>query len=151
MDYLKTFSIPTTGERVPLNTTQYVNEKIFQKTIDRLNEIGFDGEKIEQRLKEIEAEWDVERAIEANAALATLATLGLALAGDKKWLVATATIAGFLLQHSLQGWCPPLPVLRRLGFRTQREIDDERMVLKARQGGLGSLHKDTRTALDSLH
>lgn len=151
MDYSKTFAIPNTSERVPLNTTQYVNEKIFQKTIDRLNEIGFDREKIEVRLKEIEYEWDIERAIEANASIATLTSLGFALAFDKRWLFVTATIAGFLLQHSVQGWCPPVPVLRRMGFRTQREIDDERMVLKARLGDLRFLDKDTRMALDSLH
>lgn len=34
-----------------------------------------------------------------------------------------------LLQHGLQGWCPPLPVLRRLGVRTRGEIDREKYAL----------------------
>jgi hypothetical protein len=41
--------------------------------------------------------------------------------------------APFLLQHGLQGWCPPLPVLRRLGVRTQREIDAEKYALMRAQ------------------
>jgi hypothetical protein len=40
-------------------------------------------------------------------------------------------IQGFMLQHVLQGWCPPLPLFRRLGFRTQQEIERERYTLRA--------------------
>jgi len=29
----------------------------------------------------------------------------------------------------LQGWCPPVPVLRRMGIRTQSEIERERCAL----------------------
>ena len=36
----------------------------------------------------------------------------------------------FLLQHALQGWCPPVPILRRQGFRTRHEIDAERQALR---------------------
>jgi hypothetical protein len=36
--------------------------------------------------------------------------------------------------HAVQGWCPPVPVLRRLGFRTASEIDHERYALKALRG-----------------
>jgi hypothetical protein len=35
------------------------------------------------------------------------------------------------MQHALQGWCPPVPILRRLGFRTAREIFEERLALKS--------------------
>lgn len=62
-----------------------------------------------------------------------------------------AVVAGFLLQHALQGWCPPLPVFRRLGFRTQAEIERERYALKALRGDFDKVteamqpHKD-RTA-----
>ena len=40
----------------------------------------------------------------------------------------------FLLQHALQGWCPPLPLFRRLGVRTAREIARERYALQALRG-----------------
>src|SRR5207302_10429702 len=89
---------------------------------------------IEQRLKELDREWDIERTLEANAASATL--LGLTLGGfvDRRFFVLPALVAGFLLQHAVQGWCPPVPLFRRLGFRTASEIDEERYALKALRG-----------------
>jgi len=45
-----------------------------------------------------------------------------------------ALVTGFLFQHAVQGWCPPVPVLRRLGFRTSYEIEEERQALKALRG-----------------
>jgi hypothetical protein len=45
-----------------------------------------------------------------------------------------ALVSGFLFQHAVQGWCPPVPVLRRLGFRTAYEIEEERRALKALRG-----------------
>jgi hypothetical protein len=101
-------------------------------------------EEIGARLQQLDQEWDVERTLEANAA--ALAFSGVVLAGavDRRWLALPALVTAFLFQHATQGWCPPLPVLRRLGFRTMREIDTERTALKVlrgdfdrRQGGDG--------------
>lgn len=58
---------------------------------------------------------------------------------DRRWFIFPAFVAGFLLQHAVQGWCPPLPVLRRLGFRTQPEIDYERYALKSLRGDFCNL------------
>jgi hypothetical protein len=44
-----------------------------------------------------------------------------------------------LFQHAVQGWCPPVPLLRRLGYRTSREIDIERVALKALRGDFGAI------------
>jgi hypothetical protein len=84
---------------------------------------------IQQRLRELDREWDIERAIEANAS--SLALIGVALGAfvNRRFLVLPAAVAAFLLQHALQGWCPPVPILRRLGFRTQSEIERERCAL----------------------
>jgi hypothetical protein len=38
------------------------------------------------------------------------------------------------MQHALQGWCPLLPLLRSVGFRTQYEIERERCALLAISG-----------------
>jgi hypothetical protein len=43
-------------------------------------------------------------------------------------------VTAFLFQHAVQGWCPPVPILRRLGFRTVTEIEQERHALKALRG-----------------
>ncbi len=48
-------------------------------------------------------------------------------------------VAGFLLQHAVSGWCPPVPLLRRAGVRTTREINQERFALKALRGDFNDL------------
>ena len=40
----------------------------------------------------------------------------------RAFLALPIAVTGFLLQHAIQGWCPPVPLLRRMGFRTPREI-----------------------------
>ena len=122
--------IPKTRTLVERTTKPQINEEIFKKTFRRLDEYrNATREQIIARLDELDREWDVERALEANAAIAALLSLGLGRWLDKRFYALAAVVAGFLLQHSTQGWCPPLPVLRRAGFRTFREIDEERRVL----------------------
>ena len=66
------------------------------------------------------------------SATAAFSLAGLALGTRRRgWLWLPAVVQSFMLQHALQGWCPPLPVLRRLGFRTQQEIERERYTLRA--------------------
>lgn len=126
--------IPDTSYRVPKNTSAKINAKIFQETVRNLEEVGRDPDKIEARIQELNKEWDIERAIEAMASSFTLAGLVFGSTIHKRWYLLPTVVAGFLLQHSIQGWCPPVPVLRRLGFRTQREIDEEIVILKDRRG-----------------
>ena len=51
-------------------------------------------------------------------------------------------VSGFLLQHAIQGWCPPLPVFRKLGFRTRAEIEQERYALKLLRGDFSEIQHD---------
>ena len=50
--------------------------------------------------------------------------------------------SSFFSLHAIQGWCPPVPVLRRLGIRTREEIERERYALKALAGDFGTISKD---------
>jgi hypothetical protein len=84
---------------------------------------------IEQRMAELDREWDVERVLEVNASTLALTGLVLGATMNRKWLLLPGIVLPFLLQHGLQGWCPPLPVLRRLGVRTRGEIDREKYAL----------------------
>jgi hypothetical protein len=95
------------------------------------------AEEIAARLEELDREWDIERVLIVNAS--TLATLGV-LAGFRRRLALLLPLAvgSFLLQHGLQGWCPPLSVFRRLGISTRREIDVERYAIKVLRGDLPS-------------
>jgi hypothetical protein len=54
----------------------------------------------------------------------------LGFTGKRSWLLLSAVVGGFLLQHAFTGWCPPVPVLRSLGVRTRSEIDREKFALK---------------------
>jgi len=127
--------IPTTSQRVPLHTSEAVNQRIRRETEENVRRNAYAGpQAIEQRLQELDAEWDIERMLEANAATAVLVGSLLGATVDRRFFVFPGLVAGFLLQHAVQGWCPPLPILRRLGFRTEREIDVERNALKAMRG-----------------
>lgn len=125
-------------DRVPQHTSPAVNQRIMSRTQRSIETYrNASREERERRLRELEEEWDVERAIEANAAAFSLAGLALGVTVDRRWLLLPLAVGAFLLQHSLQGWCPPLPVLRRLGFRTPHEIDEERFALEERPTHLG--------------
>lgn len=125
--------MPSTVERVARNTRDGVNQRIRRRTAERLAYYITHTREIPRRLRELDEEWDIERALEANAATVTMG--GVVLAGlDRRWLALPALVGAFLFQHATQGWCPPLPVLRELGFRTAREIEIERVALKLLRG-----------------
>jgi hypothetical protein len=137
-------SIPATTERVPLHTAESVNWQIRRQTEENVAHYAQRGkEAITQRLAELEYEWDIERTLEANAASATVLSVALGALVDRRFFLMPAVIGGFLLQHAVQGWCPPLAIWRRLGVRTQTEIDEERYALKALRGDFREVHAPT--------
>jgi hypothetical protein len=125
---------PRSTERVERATSTSVNRRIEAEIMASIEYHMAYPDEIDQRLKELEEEWDIERVLEANAsALAFLGT-ALGLLSGRRWLLLPAAVSAFLFQHATQGWCPPLPVLRRLGFRTAHEIAQEYYALKAIRG-----------------
>ena len=60
--------------------------------------------------------------------------MGLGTFVDRRFYLLPGLVGAFLLQHAIQGWCPPVPIFRRLGFRTAGEIDEERHTFKALRG-----------------
>jgi hypothetical protein len=126
--------IPSTTERVSARTSTKVQARIAQQAAERVRWHAEHPEAIPRRLRALEREWDVERVLEANAASLSLAGILLGASVDRRFFLLPGAVAAFLLQHALQGWCPPLPILRRLGVRTQTEIDEERYALKALRG-----------------
>ncbi len=126
--------LPSTTKRVPAQTAARINERIRRELAGRLHYYAHHRDAIDERLRQLEAEWDTERTLQANAASLSLAGVVLGAFVNKRFLLLPGVVTGFLLQHALQGWCPPLPVLRRLGFRTQAEIARERFALKALRG-----------------
>jgi hypothetical protein len=127
--------IPSTIDRVPQQTAAHVNEQIRRQTDANIARTLTAGPAaIRQRLTELEREWDIERLLETDASSAILVGSALGAFVDKRFFAIPAVIAAFLLQHAIQGWCPPLPVFRRLGVRTAEEINREREALKRALG-----------------
>jgi hypothetical protein len=124
------------ADRVRRNTSPEVNAHIDQEIEERVQDYAARGEAaISRRIEELDREWDMERLLETNAsALAGLGVGLAALTGNRKWLIVPGVVLSFLFQHALQGWCPPVPVFRRLGVRTCEEIDREKYALKALRG-----------------
>jgi hypothetical protein len=126
--------VSTTRDRVPSQTAEEIERRIQQGIEDNVRYFAGRPAEIARRLRELDQEWDIERAIEANAAVLGFVGTALAARGSRAWLALPALVTGFLLQHAIQGWCPPVPALRRAGFRTSYEIDEERQALKALRG-----------------
>jgi hypothetical protein len=121
----------STAKRVVKNTSPEINRRIHEETESRLADTIAKGDNaIRQRLKALDEEWDIERCLETGASSLILLGTILGTTRNKKWLLLVGGVSGFLLQHALQGWCPPLPIFRRLGVRTADEINLERNALK---------------------
>jgi hypothetical protein len=132
--------VPTTRERVPEHTAEHVNEQIRRQTEASVRRVAAAGpEAIDRRLRELDAEWDIERYLETMAPTFTLIGMALGLTVSRRFFVIPFAVQTFFLQHAVQGWCPPIPVLRRMGVRTLTEIDEERYALKALRGDFRDL------------
>ncbi len=124
-----------TTRRVELNTSPVLTQEFESQLKENLSRfVGADRQAIDQRLQELDREWDIERAIESEAP--TMIGLGIALGifHNRKWFAVSAMAASMVILHSLQGWYPLLPLFRRLGLRSQQEIEQERMALKVLRG-----------------
>ena len=138
-------------DRVKEATPSSINEKINRDTWERISRYSNKSpEAISARINELEKEWDIERYIGVN--MSSLAITGLALAAltkNKNWNILPAVVLGFFFQHSVQGWCPPLPLLRSLKIRTSKEIEEEKYALKILRGDFNNLN-DSTPSIDEI-
>jgi hypothetical protein len=126
-------------DRVRANTSGAVNWKIDTQIEQNVKAYSSESRNaISQRIEELESEWDIERVLEMNASAIAFTGLVLGITHNKKWLMIPGVVLPFLFQHAVQGWCPPLPLLRRMGVRTREEIDREKYALKALRGDFAS-------------
>ena len=136
-----------TRSRVPAHSPEDANVRIRRELASNVAYFSNHREEIPARLAALDREWDIERAIEANASVLAFAGVALAAAHDRRWLVLPGLVSAFLFQHAVQGWCPPVPVLRKLGFRTSYEIEEERRALKALRGDFEGAADNANAAL----
>lgn len=125
-----TIESATEADRVRRHTPPQLNARIDQETELSVREhLAAGPEAVQRRLDELDREWDIERVLGTMAPALILKGLAMSMLHDRRWLVLSGAVAGFLLQHGVQGWCPPIPLLRRLGVRTRGEIERERYAL----------------------
>lgn len=127
--------ISSEPDRVRANSPEDLNRQFDVQTRLCLEELaGADRDTIRRHIEELSREWDMERYLQTNASLFSLSGILLGATVSRKFLILPGIVFGFLLQHAVQGWCPPMPVFRRMGIRTRKEINREKFALKALRG-----------------
>jgi hypothetical protein len=122
-------------DRVRSHTAAAVLRRIDDATVASLTVHAAAGSHaVGQRLIELDREWDVDRTIEVEAAAMGLVGLALGAFVNRTLLAMPALVGASVLTYALTGRYPLLPLFRRLGLRTAREIARERYALKALRG-----------------
>ncbi|MFT3786375.1 MAG: hypothetical protein QM770_09430 [Tepidisphaeraceae bacterium] len=89
---------------------------------------------ISQRLRELDEEWNLSRAVATHAGIVSL--VGLLLGSNVhprfRWL--TIAAAALLLENAFVGKAPTRKLFERMGLRSTRDIEIERQALKALRG-----------------
>jgi hypothetical protein len=96
-------------------------------------------EDISKRIEHLNKEWDTERVLEANASAIIFIGTVLGFLVNTWLFLICGFISFYLLMHALEGWCPPLPLIRKLGVRTVYEICTEKMILKHLRGDFNEI------------
>lgn len=116
-------------DRIRKKTFRSINEKIDSQTESNIERVKAMGPKaIQNRLNEIDREWDIDRVLMLNFSVLVFAQLLMARR-DRRWLWGPILQTPFLFMHSVLGWCPPSLWFRPMGFRTRKEIQSERETL----------------------
>ena len=137
-------------DRVRDHTADDINQALDAEAAARVAQYAGAGTAaITRRIEELDREWDTERILEMNASALAFLGVARAVSSDRKWLIVPSIVLPFLFLHATQGWCPPLPILRRLGVRTRREIDCEKYALKAMRGDFEGLDGSGQAAFDA--
>ena len=120
------------------HTPAHVNRGIDKQTVEQLSAVGDEPHAIRQRLWALDREWHLDRALIAVFSVVGAFTAHRSHKAVRQghrasgWRALFWTQMGFLLHHAIRGWCPPVSVLRRIGFRTEKEIAAERTALEKR-------------------
>jgi hypothetical protein len=131
-------------DRVRRHTAKSALRCIDDDTAARLlavAESSPDPHEHEARLRDLEREWDTDRVIETEAALNGLAGLLFGMLVHSRALALPGIVASMVFLYAVTGRYPLLPLLRRLGVRTAREIARERYAVKALRGDFAELVK----------
>jgi hypothetical protein len=131
------------SDRVRRHTARHVNDEIDRETERRVRSAAGAPEPVlSRRIDQLDEEWDMERWLETNASALAFTGTVLGLFVNRKFFAIPCLVLPFLFQHAVQGWCPPIPIFRRKGVRTRREIDAEKYALKALRGDFSAVEQN---------
>lgn len=144
---MKNTRIIANGKRVRKNTSPSANHKIDEEILNNIKHYADlpEGE-VTQRIRELDKEWDIERVLDINLSTIALSGIALSIFKSRKWLALPTVVLAFFAQYAIQGWCPPVKLLRFLKVRTRNEIDIEKHALKALKGD----YEDLRSAEEAF-
>jgi hypothetical protein len=129
-------------DRARRHTARTVLRRIDDDTLDHLMEVGQKPETASRRLEALDREWDIDRTVEAEAAAMGLVGLALGAFVRPAFLAMPATVGAAVFLFGTRGLYPLLPIFRRLGIRTAREIERERYAIKALRGDFDNMAQD---------
>jgi hypothetical protein len=124
----------TTNEQIADPISLEASNKSDIQTLKNINHYYQNRGAIDQRLMDLEEEWDIERMLEFNAAAWAMIGVTFGITRSRLWLLLALGAGALLAGQALQGNSPAVPLLRKLGFRTKAEIDKEKYALKALRG-----------------
>lgn len=120
-----------TSTRVERHTNPHIKQRFHRRMITNIQRlIGADRHQIDQRMKHLDREWSVERVIEVEAPVMIGLGVTLGLLHNNKWFALSGFAASMVVLHNTRGSYPLLPLFQRLGFRSQKDIEDERNALR---------------------
>jgi hypothetical protein len=123
--------LSTTVERVEKNTSSALHSQFEEELRENISMyMKADRRDIDRRLEALDKEWNIERMIELEAPVMIGLGALLGLTHNRKWFGLSLFAASMVIVHNTQGWYPLLRVFQRLGFRSQRYIEDERNALR---------------------
>jgi hypothetical protein len=149
---METYEDHLSKDRVRKHTRPEAQEEIDEKTRRNIRYYASQPSfVIDARIAELDRERDMEQVLETNASLLALGGAVLGTTVNRKFFLLTGAVLGFLSQHAITGWCPPVPLFRALGIRTRSEIDQEKYALKALRGDFRELPQhDGRPAVERV-
>jgi hypothetical protein len=130
-------------DRIRRHTAADVLRRIDGTTAASLARCAQTPAATEGRLEELDREWDVDRALELEAAVTGLFGLALGTFVRKEFLALPTLVASAVLLQAVTGRYPLMPLFRRLGLRTSKEIAGERYALKALRGDFAAIEPQT--------
>lgn len=128
-------------DRVREHTADVLNSDVDRTALQCVRSLqNADRETITRHIDQLDREWDIERVLQTNASILAFSGVLLGATVNRKFLLLPGAVLSFFLQHAVQGWCPPIPIFRRIGIRTRKEINREKYALKALRGDFDAVN-----------